>query len=157
MVGKPHYTEEQIEAAKELYLQLLAQGKTEVEIDVVDGLPGHTYRSKWKDQPTFAEQCLRARAIGAEYSLLHAETALDHVWAKADDDAANPQLVQVAVEKMKHARWKAAKFNSDYSEKKHIENRYVDKEGNDIIPANADKSMLERYGIGIRSDALSDT
>ncbi len=111
-VGRPRIWEgEKAEQAKELYLELLAQGYTERELAVVENLPSYEVRWQWLKDEEFSIQCHEARAIGAEFILGNAEEALEDTYQRALDDAASPQLIQATESKMRHARWKASKYN----------------------------------------------
>lgn len=151
MTGTPHYTDEEIADAKVLYLGLLSQGFTERDMDQVEKLPGHTYRSAWKEDKTFAEQCQRARADGASYVLHSAEEKLKHAWDKADDDSCSPQMATLAESFMRHARWRASKYNPDlYGEK--VKNEHTGKNGGPIqttVAVSAEEAK-------IISDALDE-
>lgn len=113
-IGRPpSYTPEEIEQHKQLYLSLLALGKNEREMDAIEGFPGHNYRSEWKNDPAFKEQCQRARATGASAHLQEAKEKLAYAWERAVEDSASPQLVSLAESFMRHARWIAAKHNRE--------------------------------------------
>lgn len=109
--AQPIWTEDMLEEAKELYLDLLRLGKTEYQIDVVPDLPGHAVRNKWIKDQGFAQQVAQARADGAVHILEEAEKKQQDAYERALDDAASPQLVAVINGIMNHARWKASKYN----------------------------------------------
>ena|ERR1700742_682188 len=102
-----------LEHAKALYLELLRLGKTEMEINAVEGVPAHNDRSKWKDDPAFAEECALARKAAADLILEDAEQKVALVYNMALDDAASPQLVSIADKILYHARWKVGKYNKE--------------------------------------------
>ena len=110
--GRPViWTPDKIVEAKQLYLALLKEGKTEYQINACEGLPSHPYRNEWLDDEEFAEQVKKARAIGATMILENYERDVELVYQMAIDEAASPQLVSVVKEKGTHARWKASKYN----------------------------------------------
>jgi hypothetical protein len=105
------YSPEEVAVLKEVYLELLAQGKSERQIDVVDGMPSWGTRWQWKHDAAFLTQCRRAKAHGAEETLLQAEQKLAESIMRAEDEACPPQLPPLVKELMSHARWKAKCFN----------------------------------------------
>lgn len=111
MVRPIEWTEERIEIAKELYLNLLRLGKTEREIDKVEEIPEHSQRCFWQRIPGFSEQCSEARAEGAVYILEEAEIKQEDAYERAICDSASPQLISIVKDIMAHARWKASKYN----------------------------------------------
>lgn len=116
------WTDAEIVEAKELYLQLLSLGMKEYEIDKVDTIPGHTYRSVWSHEKEFAELCSRARAYSAQHILEKAEERQELTYQMALDEAASPQLVAIVKEMSQHARWKAAKYNREvYGDKQSVD------------------------------------
>lgn len=118
----PAYTPEQIESHKQEYLSLLSQGKNEREIDEIEGMPGHTYRNCWLSDLVFAEQCSRARAIGADFNLQSACEKVNYAWERAKTGDANAAMVSLAAEYMRHARWLASKHNKQvYGDKTAVE------------------------------------
>lgn len=104
------WTPERVEEAKVLYLQLLRAGKTEEEIDAVDGVPCWDYRVQWSKDKSFSGNVHDARALGAERLLIEGEKIMRNTYDRALDDAASPQLVAVTENIMKHRRWKASKY-----------------------------------------------
>lgn len=143
VTGRPPFSEEETAAAKELYLSLLSIGKTEREMDAVEALPGHSHRTHWKDDPAFLEQCKRARALGAEHKLQHANDKLDYAWERAIEDSCNPQLVSLAESYMKHARWLASKHNRDvYGEK--VSQELTGKDGGPVQIADIVQACRQR-------------
>lgn len=115
--GRPPFTEAQVADMKAVYLELLAKGKNEREIDCVDGMATWFTRYEWKKDPEFSTQCKMAKAHGAESDLLKAEMKLEETITRAEDEACPPQLPPLVKELLSHARWKAKCFNKDYADK----------------------------------------
>lgn len=110
--GRPiEWTEDKVIIAKELYINLLRLGKTEREIDKVEEIPSHSQRCFWQEDNMFSERCAIARAEGAVYIIEEAEIKQEDAYERAIYDFASPQLISIVESMMKHARWKASKYN----------------------------------------------
>lgn len=120
--GRPiEWTEEKIKEAKELYLQLLAQGKTEEEINECDGVPSWAYRYKWRKDADFLTECQEAVEIGTEKELYELERLHKEILQRACDSEIPPHAVTAAENIAKHKRWKAGKRTKTYAERTNID------------------------------------
>jgi hypothetical protein len=143
-VGRPPIPPEDIIAWQKLYLDLLAQGKTEAEVSAVEGMPSWPIRYKWQDDAEFLTNRSRAHAHGATIALLDARTKLEDTYQRALDDAASPQLVAITDKIAQHARWLASRLGKDYADKQDLTTNGKDIKGGVIIVANQkDKDALE--------------
>lgn len=97
---------------------LLRLGKTEIEINAVDGMVSWDTRYRWLADKAFSARRLEAQAQGVELTLVAHEERCLHVYDKALDDAANKRLIDLPKEMGQHARWMASKLNrAIYGEK----------------------------------------
>jgi hypothetical protein len=145
--GRPPIPAEKIEELKEIYLGLLRLGKTEREIDVVEGMVSWDTRWRWHIDAEFSAQCLNARKQGVEYSLIEHELRQQKVFEMGLDDVANKPLVDALKEMGQHVRWKAAKLNRDtYGEKHDLTTNGKDIKGGMVIVVGSleDKALLEK-------------
>jgi hypothetical protein len=116
--GRPAIEPDKVALLQETYLGLLRLGKTEIEINAVDGMVSWDTRYRWLSDTKFSARRLEAQAQGVELTLVVHEQRCLHVYDKALDDAANKPLVDLLKEMGQHARWKASKLNRNvYGEK----------------------------------------
>ena len=136
---------EDIDSWKNLYLELLAEGKTEAEVSQVENMPAWPKRYSWQEDEKFCINRSRAQAHGATKKLAAAESKLEYVYERALDDAASPQLVSITDKIAQHARWCASRLAKDeYGEKQDITTNGKDIKGGVIVVANdKDKEALE--------------
>ena len=124
VAGRPPIPPEDVAAWQELYLELLAQGKTEAEVSSVEGMPSWTVRWKWQSDTEFKTNRSMAQAHGASLGLVDARKKLEHTYQRALDDAASPQLVAITYKIAQHARWLASRLaKDDFSETTKTENK----------------------------------
>lgn len=106
--GRPPTPAKVVAEQQELYLELLALGKTEREIDAVEGMACWRTRAGWKKDAEFNAQLMRTRELAAQNHLLNAEKKLEEVIMRAEDEACSPQLASLVNSMLHHARWKAS-------------------------------------------------
>lgn len=92
---------------------LIATGKSVVDLDAIEGLPSSdsVYRQMYKDEQ-FAARIARARAAGQDYEA-------DNCIKMAD--AATVEDVNVVKLRIWARQWRAAKLNPKYGDKQQIE------------------------------------
>lgn len=112
--GRPtEWTPKRIEAAKPLYLQLIAQGLSEHKIDAVEEMPAWEYRRKWQQDNDFLAQLKEARRDSAYTRMSDAERRLEYAYERAVEDSASPQLVTAAQNFAKFQSMVAAKLDRE--------------------------------------------
>jgi hypothetical protein len=116
--GRPPISVEKVTALQELYLALLRLGKTEIEINAVDGMVCWDTRYRWLADSGFSARRQEAQRQGVELQLISHEERLATVYEMGLDGASNKPLVDTLKEMGNHARWKASKLNREtYGEK----------------------------------------
>lgn len=112
--GRPiEWTPERMEDAKSLYLNLVSLGKTEAEINEVEGLPSWAYRYAWQNDVAFLTHLQEARRKSASIHAYDAIGIVKEAYDRALDEAASPQLVSAANNYAKVKLMVAAKLDKD--------------------------------------------
>ena len=145
--GRPPIPPEDVIAWKALYLDLLAQGKTEAEVSAVAGMPSWPTRYSWQEDKEFFINRQRAQAHGATLALLDARNKLEDTYQRALDEAASPQLVAITDKIAQHARWLASRLGrEDYGEKQDITSKGEAIKGAAVIvvASDKDKDLLDK-------------
>lgn len=144
--GRPPIPPEDVEAWKALYLELLAQGKTEAEVSSVEGMPCWRTRYTWQQDEEFLSNRSMAQAHGASLGLQDAKRKLEDTYQRALDDAASPQLVAITDKIAQHARWLASRLaKNEYGDKTDVTTNGKEIKGAVIVVAtDKDKELLEK-------------
>jgi hypothetical protein len=124
--GRPvKWTEERQEEAKILYLELLAKGFNEREIDEADGVPDWKYRAVWKRDPEFYRQCQEARSHGVHKTIRKANHDLMETIENAKTGIVDPVLAGLIKTQLEYAKWLAKNVAPrDFAEVKQVQNTH---------------------------------
>jgi hypothetical protein len=114
---KKEWTPERVIEAKKIYLAALAEGKTEDDINKIDGVPSWPYRHEWRQDKQFFTECQKAIEIGTEKELNDYERLQQEMLSEARTNAIPPHAITMLENIGKHKRWKAGKRTKTYSDK----------------------------------------
>lgn len=112
-LGRPPISDEKVDELKSLYLSLLAAGKSEREINTVEGMCSWPTRLLWQHDADFSTQRKAAMKQGVSARLEKYEERCEEVYIKAFDDAASPQLVGALKLIGDHERWRASRLDRE--------------------------------------------
>lgn len=111
--GRPPMSDERVSELKELYLSLLAAGKSEREISSVEGMCSWPTRLIWQEDEQFSIRRKTSMKQGVSARLEKYEERCEEVYTKAFDDAASPQLVGALKLIGDHERWRASRLDRE--------------------------------------------
>ncbi len=121
--GRPSYTEEQITAFQERYIELLTEGNTELQISADKAMCCYNTRSGWLDDDGFLKRVQRARNRGSHLKEARAHQTLDDILlaAQEKDNTITSQVASLISTKMKHVQWLTSRQSSDFRDRSFID------------------------------------